>query len=61
MEHLLLRANALFSIIFSNTLFFERRQKALLWSKGLEQISYDTTNKKCHKHVTNAPKGIGLA
>ena len=19
------------------------------------------TNKKCHKHVTNAPKGIGLA
>ena len=22
---------------------------------------YNILNKKCHKHVTNAPKGIGLA
>ena len=27
--------------------------------KGI--VSFNNENKKCHKHVTNAPKGIGLA
>ena len=27
----------------------------------LELEELDDLNKKCHKHVTNAPKGIGLA
>ena len=26
-----------------------------------EKKTTDNKNKKCHKHVTNAPKGIGLA
>ena len=27
----------------------------------IDSIDFDKSNKKCHKHVTNAPKGIGLA
>ena len=27
----------------------------------LHRVAKKKNNKKCHKHVTNAPKGIGLA
>ena len=28
---------------------------------NISNLSHFQFNKKCHKHVTNAPKGIGLA
>ena len=32
----------------------------LLVNATFRQVRHLVENKKCHKHVTNAPKGIGL-
>ena len=39
-----------------------KRQLTLSYLNGSTIIGHvSTENKKCHKHMTNAPKGIGLA